>query len=665
MIKLKAILTSLLIICSISHSISQQQFFVENKIELSDYKGTEKKGVFENNGKEVLNGKYVFNSELQKTIENDQIHLKELKIIGNYLSDKKDGLWKFNLNSYFLEDVSIVRSWNLRLNHDLNGTEDEITIPFRNNSFHGKSEWKQKSITNGRIGNAKQLVSVEHNNDTIVGGFVFNTNNVSIKGQCISNGYLDGIIELTYLLNEETIVEKRKYNNGFLLELEKINLTRNEPVVKIVFDDVIEQINLHHLNNEDLGYIISDKYFGLKFNFGYQQDDIRITEQLYGNNLILNHFSLLDSVNKLHNQFANQQTILKFTRRFQFVYEKEEDSLMTVLLPYVANLKNVVEGYSNKPNLVLRKKNSDSLFLQSEVLNHISKKIEIIEEVLAKISTGYFDFRYRYKYYENGVPGLNVVDTIKYSHNNVFKEIPFHVGYLIESPDELLLNLLKYTSLLKSETERSIARIRTSLTVYDNQDKIDSLDKIIAKSEDVIADLYSELDRFSVEEPMKIPFSYKMFISLNERSVNVLKESYLNNSLLQEEMIQIGSDLECYYNFLIENKRFLDEIGGMKSHWNDSLFTIYRDNPFDVRRLETKILEGVQNSANILLTYYANQLLNVKTCEQLTREIQKIIKLNKRIVFLVENYEMENIQQLNRAIRRERVPNRIERILEL
>ena len=457
------------------------------------------------------------------------------------------------------------------------------------------------------------------------------------------------------------IKELRLYQNGFLLELEKINLTKNEPIIKLTYTDVLNQLNQLADNDTNLNIKISDNYFGVKFNLGYQQNDVRVYEQSFGNQLLLNQILIFDSINS----FSEQKTILKLTRRFQFIYDSLDDSLAKKLMNDIANFNTELTYFLNKPNLILRKNNSDTLYHQYEILKHINKKLQIIDDVVTKITTGYFDFRYRDKYYELGVPELNTIDTIIYTHKNKIFRTPFEINPLINKPDSLVFNLIEYLISLKNKTDNTILTIKKSLSVYENQDKIDSLDVIITKNQELLQNSYADANRYSNEESSKTPFSYRLLNSLNERSINQLKDKYLNNSLPLEEMIGIGNNLVCYYDFLLNNKNYLDAIGEMKKYWNDSLFTVYRDNPFDTRKLESKILEGIQNAANILLTHYANQLLNVKSCEQLNSEIDKITKLNSRLNYLIKNQQSINIQQLNKAIRRERVPSRIERILEL
>jgi hypothetical protein len=663
--KLIKSLCFLILFSSYSFEI-QAQTIQKNDTSILGYKGTENYYTIIKDSILYREGKYSFTSELLKIVTNDSLRLKELKIEGNYLNNRKSGNWKFNFYNYNINDLRMSRSSNITLSHNLSGIEDELSIPYKAGNFDGRAEWRQKSIAKGRAGTTIQIASANFRNDTLVGIFNFSINDVTIKGQTNTDGFLDGIIQLTYNQDNDKIFEKRKYKNGFLLELEKRNLTQNETIINLIYEEVYEGLEKIERNEQNLNFKVSEKYFGLNFNLGYNSDDVRIKEQLNGNNILNEYFYLFDSINNLQSRYPKtHQTKLKLTKRFHFIYDATDDSVASELSSKLLVLKAELNGFLNKPNLILRKNNSDNLYLQYEVLKHINSKVLIIEKVLDKITDGFFDYMYRNKYYENGIEGLNNLDTITYFFKNTQYSKPFKISYLINNSDSLLENIETYLSLLKLKTEETINNVRASIITYENQDVIDSLDRLISQGEEMITNLYPNLDQIRKEEQSKIPFSYKLLISLNERTVNQLKSKYLNNSLPQNEMIALGNDLTCYNSFLIDNKSYLDRIGNMKKFWNDSLFTRYRDNPFDNRKLETKILEGVQNSANILLTHYATLLLNAKSCEQLATEIKKIEKLNERIKYLVKNQDSENVQQLNRALRRERVPSRIERILEL
>lgn len=646
-------------------STIQAQTRVSDTISFGNYSGIEKFNFIRKDTIQLRNGNYVFASELIPLIENDTIVLKELLINGDYLQNRKNGAWHYKYNSYFLDDLSIKRSWNATLQHKLNGIEDEFKISYTKGDFNGSSTYSQRNITNGRFGNPSVLAKIKFVHDTIIGAFEISIDGIEIKGKTDKNGFLDDILFLKYSIEGASIIETRKYQNGFLLEIEKRNATSNEQLVKITYEDVIRMLSQLENQVENLDFKVSDKFFGLKFNIGYQQNDKRVTEQHQGNNILEKYLHLFDSIYNIHSVENKKYSILKFTSRFKYLYDVEEDSLLARFSNENSILNEKINETLNRPNVVLRKNNSNTLFQQYQFLKYLKSKSDTLQQVFDKISSGYFNYRSRDKYFSNGIPGLNESDTIVYFFRGDTLSLPFSFNQRIINSDSLIYQMGNYVEALKEKANSTILNLSKSLTIYENQEKIDSLDRVISSLESSIKNKYSETNHLEGSELSKAPFSYKVFHSLNERLLSSLKDKYLNNSLPQDEMIVLGSSLICYYALLDSNKFFLDEIGNMRKHWNDSLFTVYRDNPFDFRKLETKILEGVQNASNILLQQYANQLLNAKSCEQIKVELNKIIRLNKRVEFLVKNQKLDDVQLLDKALRRERVANRIERLLEL
>jgi hypothetical protein len=648
-------------------STIQAQTRASDTISFGNYSGIEKFSFIEKDSIQLRNGTYSFTSELIPLIENDSIELRELLINGNYLQNRKNGVWQHKYNSYLLDGLNIKRSWNAALQYKLNGIEDEFKISYTKGNFNGSSTYSQRNITNGRFGSPSVLAEIKFENDTIIGGFEISVDGIEIKGKTDINGFLDGVVFLKYGIDGDgvSIIETRKYQNGFLLELEKRNETTDEQLVKIIYEDVIRILSQIENQEENLDFKVSDKYFGLKFNLGYQQSDKRIVEQSQGNKVIDKYIHLFDSIHNNHSVEVNKNIILKFTSRFKYLYDVEEDSLVAHYSNENIILNEKINETLNRPNVVLRKNNSDTLFQQYQILKHIKSKSDTIQQVFDKITSGYFNYRSRNKYYANGIPGLNESDSIVYFFRDDTLSLPFSFNQRIINSDSLIYQMGNYIKALKLKADSTILNLSKSLTIYENQEKIDSLDRVISSLESSINKKYAKTSRLEEDDLSKAPFSYKVLHSLNERFLSSLKDKYLNNSLPQDEMIALGSSLICYYTFLDSNKFYLDKVDNMQKHWNDSLFTIYRDNPFDFRKLETKILEGVQNASNILLQHYANQLLNAKSCEQIKVELNKIIRLNKRVEFLVKNQELDNVQQLNKALRRERVANRIERLLEL
>ena len=661
--KLQTFLTTICILSAIS-CVAQQKNVIQDTT-IASYEGTINKQLFVTDSTVLLNGKYEFRSHQQKSIIDNQFKISEFNVLGNFLNNKKHENWRYQFFTYELADLKINRTRNVNLNHNINGIEDEFLFQFKNGQYNGKAEWLQKKISNGRIGNTQRIATIELNNDTLIGAFYFNLKDVQIKGKTNKHGFLDGELEITYPFNDDIIIETRNYQDGFLLTLEKKSALTDKQLELLNYSDVIDKLLKIKNKEKSLNYKISANYFGTKFKPGYQQIDARIKSQLLANQVLIKHFNMFDSINAILSNEQKQLLTLKLTRRFQYIYDNKDDSLATELTIVANNLSSEINTYLEKPNFILRKNNSELLFHNYEAIKHIANKTETIIQVLNKITNGYFDFRFRDKYYESGIDGVNKPDSFRYQFKNQSFARPFNINFYIDNPQNLLPNIATYLQLLKNQTDSTIQIIRTSITTYENQDIIDSLDRAISLYDEAITKYYINPNKTIIEDQSKVSYSFKMYQSLNERVVNQLKNKYLNNSLSQDEMISTGNNLICYYKFLIENKTQLDEIGRMQKYWNDSLFTIYKDHPFDYRKFETKTLEGVQSASNILLTSYANTLLNVKNCEQLNNELLKITNLSNRVQYLVKKHESANVQQLNKALRRERVPNRIERILEL
>jgi len=646
-------------------SWAQVPIKIERKTNFNTYIGKENYTAIIRDSIHIKTGNYVFTSNLPIKLIDNTIFIHELSINGQYLKNQKNGQWKYLYQSFSIADLALKGVQQILLQHKINGNEDEYTFTFKNGNRYGKSIYNQRRIENGKYGIAEKLAEIPYQNDTIKGEFMVNIDSIKINGTTNNEGFLIGKLELLYFENQNQILEKRGYKNGFLISLEKLNPITNEVITKIELNDVVNVLERIEKGDKNIGFEISEQYFGLKFNPGYQQSDNRITEQLYGNSVLRKYLNLFDSIYNLNTQTESKASILKFTRRFKYFYPPEDDSISNYLSKLNLTLNRKIETVLKAPNIILRKNNSDSLLGQYQILLHIKSKSDTIQKVLDKINSGYFSHRLRHNYYLDGIPGLNAQENIFYQFNGQSIQIPFKLNQIITHSDSLLYQLLSYFNSLNENSQIVISKLNQSVSVFENQEKIDSLDNIITNLEDLLHANYPKTILYTSENISKAPFSYKLYFSLNDGFLTQLKSKYINNLLPQQEIILAGNILICTYKFLLENKQYLDNIQKMKDYWNDSLFTLYLENPFDFRKLETSILPGVQHAANILLKQYANQLLNAKNCTQIESELKKVKLLNERIKFLVRNQHIENVQQLNKALKRERVPGRIERLLEL
>lgn len=644
--------------------VAAQTSWVEQYGTIGGYAGKESFQVLGQEEK-MKNGKFSFTSFPQKSVLNDTFCLTEMNVNGFFKNGLMSGTWQMQKNQFLLKEELLKKPTEVKSSSKLFGYESTVKMGFEHGRLNGIVECQKRRLLNGKFGLKTKVSNAFLDQDTLKGEFFFQSKFQTLKGKTNENGFLEGWVELTYFSGGQKIQERRRYEDGFLLELEKTNMISQQVLIIMDFEDVKAQLKMLSDTSQDLKFTASKQFFGPKFNIGYPANDPKLNEQNDGVQLFEQFSFMIDSMRSMLNPSSENKIVLKLTKRFKYVYDSSEIELAAKLLGVCDTLESQVDQFLSKPTVKLRRNISDSINKKCVLLGHVIKKTAIVKEVLEKFESGFFDFRQREKFYEKGVFGLDAVDTLEFPLNNSKAKIPFEACPLISNPDSLMKKLEKYVFYLADLAEKNIQQVKATLVTYDNQEIIDSLEKILTFNEKKLADQYLASENLTQEEESKLSFSNKVYMSLNERLINPLKMKYINNSLSQVEIIAVVKNLNCYLKFLNQNQKNLDEIGVMKKTWNDSLFTVYRDNPFDFRMLESKILEGIQNASNLLLTSYANQLLNAKTCEQANAELAKIIKLNQRVKSLVKNHSNEKVQQLNKAIKRERVPVRIERYLEL
>jgi hypothetical protein len=664
---MKGILLTVLTVFLISHCvlIGQPTVSVQKDTVFANYNGLLKFQYQRGDTLKNKTGRIEFIGRPNLKINDDTLHFSNLNFSGNYLQGNMNGLWQIKFGQFEADEITITTGPQTRLNHRVNGIEKQYNFRYSKGRFNGMTTTSITPIKNGRSFKPKQEMQLNFDADTLKGAFIFDGDALFFKGQTNALGFLIGTIEFKYPANGLKVIETRRYDDGFLLSLVKRNQESGDTIVHVEYDAVRKQLSAIKNIPDSINYKLSDKYFGVRFNLGYPIDDQKLTTQSAGNKILLESIEHIDSIHKIYCPDSSTKPILKFTRRFQFVYPAEEDNMLVALIEQLDTVQTPISTLLDKPALKMRKNQSDSLNFYYQILKHALEKTRIIEDLTKKIQDGFFDFRFRDAFLADGISGLNQIDSIQYNYKGTHKTIPWLVEQTISKPDDLFIQLQKYLEAIYGVQDSVSQIIGKQLRTYENQEVIDSLDRAISKIENQLTDLYSKKSIYEKQTQDKIPFEYKMFFSINERLIESARTNYLNKNNTQNEAINYGQELLCLLTFLESNKADFEKIGQLERFWNDSLFTRYQENPFDYRKLETKILEGVYQGVTILLKSYGTNLLNARSCSQMQKEISQIEALDKRTLYIVENSNTENVQKLNRTLRRERVPNRIERMLEL
>jgi hypothetical protein len=604
--------------------------------------------------------KFTFKSNPVAIVKDGNLLLKDLIITGDLEKNVANNLWTFNFRTTYLDQVALSKQKSLKLNYFLNGNEELFNFPLLDGAIDGRVIAKKTPFVDGVYGKISTTQIYNFKKDTLVGEISIIDQDLKFEGTLNESGFFDGPFYISYNSDSIKIDESRVYNNGFLLSIVKVNSDSKDTIEVVTYDKVYEDLLNLKNPSRTINYRISDDWFGVTFNHGYSDNDRRLSSQQRGNEILEKKIQFL---NQTLAPFLHDKKIeLKLTRKFEFVQSELEDSILYNLDFELDLIKVRVNDLLSKPNLILRKLNSPSLTNTHVKLMNLSTKVEKLIAVVDSIRGGEFKYISLTDYYKMGINELRPSDTLYYVFNKDTLYDVMSVGYEIDFKNNLIADFYQYTLGIQKLYENLAASIGKELENYESQERIDSLDRMIAATEEMVQQQFSQNE---ASLSLGDQFQLKLYTSLKEKFIDGLKNRYLNNKLEEIELMQTGSQLICFYNFLIDYGDKIRHTGGLKQHWNDSLFTTLIDNPFDTRKLESKILPGVQNSATILLNHYANQMLNAKSCDQLKNEIDKIYGLQERVEVLVKSYTNATVQQYDKVLRREKVPTRIERILKL
>ncbi|MCH8554053.1 MAG: hypothetical protein LAT76_02785 [Schleiferiaceae bacterium] len=608
----------------------------------------------------IQSGKYEFTGFSSNKYANNAVKFDKIQIIGNFLNNQLNGSFLVSYNSLLFEEIIFRETkQTVNLNGTLNGEESLWKLSFANGKLDGQQTLNVTPVRDGRKGNTIPTGKLSFNADTLIGDIFLEKDSVRIVGALNDKGFLDGKFEISFYHNEDFITQTRDYVDGFLLEAKSFK--NDNLMIHVIYGDVKEKLQQLKVDTLDLHYKVSDDYCGIQFNTGFLFDSDFIEVQRSGNIVFDSTMQVFfDNVFEFFPNHTDKNPIFKLTRRFEFVYP--DDSIATRLKPIVEyNLENISEFVENaRLQFVSEKSAKVSEFLTK--LKLVQMKMQIIDSVITLVDDGYYKFRQRNNFFRNGIAGLNQEDSVALDEKKgKYYKLP--VTNFITSSQDFLLNLELVYGELQRISQTIQGELSKELVVYDNQEVIDSLDLQVKR-------LSKELDSLFAtsaieEDQMKRTFKDKLYLSIQNEVIAPTKQQYLSQNNSFEESVRLGNELVCVMKKLKINEPYLNRINNFRKYWNDSLFTKYIDNPFDTRKFETNILNNVNNASNTLLTYYGNNLLNSKNCSDLDLWLNKIIRLEKRVSFLTAQYEDDKVLRLDATLRRERVPERIERILEL
>lgn len=605
-----------------------------------------------------LQGAFVFESILLL----DQWKKDGFYIQGFFSNGKRDRLWTWTKQEFEVTPEKFTIEKVVKSNQVINGKELMLTGSYREGKPNGNWTLEKTSVENNII-LKEPLAVMKITNGILTDQFSFKNSNVDgdieIKGQLNKDGFLEGRMLLSYTRSSLRYIETRTYENGFLRKVEIRDVVSNSIVNSVSYKDV--DTKLSELKNlKDTSFKISENGFGIEFNVGYDTSNPKLSIQQYGNQLFNEFVRLIKSFEQENEESESIQ--FNLTRRFKLVYPEKDIQLLDKLSAKNSELIELTSEFLNNPRLILNKSKSRKLTESFHLLEMAHQKLQIIDTVVQKSNEGYFDFISRDLFYKEGLPGLTVVDTVRYSYDKKDYKIIFPFDKVISNNQNFLSNLLDYSLGLQKLIDENIEFSRKELLVFEQESQIEAIDERIVNKLKIIDSIYLPLkESWQAKDFKDRPIHYNLLDVHLNGLINETNKKYLNEKTFQKK-IELGEELNCLLDFFIDSENEIKELDQF-SNRIDRMFTIFRDNPFLDRKMETKIYGNInRKSREVLVPEYINGMLRSKNCQDLILNFRKLMLLEDRLAELVEKNDA-SVQEIDRYVRRENMPQRIERIL--
>lgn len=633
---------------------------------LGIYQGKQRFQVIETDGRTIKHGFFVFESGLLAPEGSDRIQKFELK--GNYREGLPQGQWESSRTETSLELRSVKGETNLQLDYSLDGLERIGRFNFKNGVPHGDWQIEVNRIERNKKSPTGSSSQFRFQEGIASGAFSFKSYSkpVVLRGILDAKGFLDGELFLEYETESNIVVQEiRRYAGGFLLEISKTRKDDTAPYLVLEFEDVKQKLQEIQDGSNEGRFTISDKGFGTTFQNGYESQDPHLLHQVEGN-LLLD--DLIDRYKEMANKVPSKVSGPDFpmTRRFKFYYADLEDNVLALAAARLRVMRATYNDFLSDPRFLLQRDRVDSLPFVFGFLEHALGKIDTLLEVNALIEDGFFDHLYRDMYFRNGISGLEKPDSFVYRTGGKSIEKTFDLGVYIDSPDDLVQKIDKYTEILKQQSDKYLEKAFNSVKLFENQYAVDSLDRSIVALRTKAEALYGFYQVIPADRKFEeMPVDYRVFKVLDKNLLGLLMEQYLDTEISTEAKIKKGEELTCLLLYLTDNHATISGFGEMRERLA-AKFTRYSPNPFFERDVESRILPNIyQKGTGILLEDYVLQMYQAKSCADLGERIGKISRLEKRLTELSALSNQIEIERLDRALRRENIPVRIERLLGL
>lgn len=558
----------------------------------------------------ILEGPFAFSYKKLDSLTKD--NLVKLDAKGSFKSYEREKLWTYRLEEHKIqvEDVK-----DRQIVGNLETKISELNSTYQEGRLDGRLTYTEKTWLNDTFLETFRTGNLTFTNDRLTGSVLFEnfqpTEFYKITGNLNSEGLMDGAWEFEYLENGLGMKEIRRYENGFLIGLQKNDQITGEKLEEVVFFDAIEKLDSLNQGFE-VEYSLSDQFFGLTFDDGFGEQSEEFQQQFSGTQLLED--ALIRLLKFEDERFIQDGKLIKSpikTRRFRYVLTKEEQENFDESLEMFGQLKSYLALDVNSNFVKLNQNSSDSLAYTVAYFQYLQSKLEKLQPILSTIESGEINYFDQTFLKENVRQILPAEETIRYE----YEEKSFEKQLKYELPEES--NSLSEDLRTYLEAELDYFRgfdlfISKQQQTYRQGQNLESIETAILDRKQRIDTLYSNMKYESAAHQALVDAFYSNLI---EGQYQSMLNEYNELESFEAKASQ-GDRIVDLLRFTTNSIEDLDKVVNLDDQIA-KLFTVKTFDPFTFET-EFEVLEqrNLYQAAITLVKYEYKSLLEAKDYQE-------------------------------------------------
>lgn len=645
----------------------RQEIFEGSFSIIENEEGEARYGFFLNEeGEKVKNGEFVFKSEYLDSAEN----FFQRRINGFYSNGKKDRKWIYQNNIYSININTVNERFQVQSNVD--GTTQRLEANFKNGIAEGQWKLEEYRIEASEQKERTKWLQVNFLNGRMIDNFVFSgyvdDMKTEISGKFSKQHFFDGEWELKFFRDSVEFVEKRVFDNGFLISLIQKDVTND-----IVFHEIDNSRVRQKLDNvrrgvSDIDYTIGNDFFGVSFDDGFPLFSEESISQRFGNDILIRVFSILTESGKVPGlDLAGVEKLRPGgTRRFEYTFTAEErrvlDETQTQLAAYASDL----EKFVNNTTLSLNRQKSDSLSFSFKLAEKLLSNFKVVENNLDLLMSDSFKYQSKRTYFRSGIEGIASMDTIRYTYDGEEKKRFIENPVDFSDSDKIVFSIGEYVKAKGKIVEELDPFFKEAIIDIEQDMVSQQLEEDLVNSIQEVNDTYDiqrGVDTADEDGVILTRFHVALYANFQRKLDNLMQEYSTAEGFeeKQEKGLEIINMAQIY-------KEAYEPIGDVRRKLQqlDEAYTKISYNPYmDRHDIKTRIKRNIYFAAiDHLLPDYRDRIIEENEFTEIPGLIEEMNAAFDRL-FEIANKPDSETRTIERRLRRESSPNRIKRILDI